>query len=194
MPILSITQIRDGFIHHQLQPIVGQPCYDSLRILKEQVNDNAGTVLSTGGNGLTGCLRVVLTPAEYAVVSATPFAVPAHPGAAPVFPDPSTAAKREDIRFEHNTDLKHFTEYNLTDAAIKAQIIAAVEPQYIAALRLPTTNFITCTSIDFLTYLFATYAVIGPGNSCRILSTCRSSTLASNPLLPFGPKSTQRST
>ena len=79
-----------------------------------------------------------------------------------MFPDPSSAAAREDIRFDHNTDLKHFTEFNLTDAAIKAQIIAAVEPQYIAALRLPTTNFITCTSIDFLTYLFATYAVIGP--------------------------------
>ena len=163
MPILSITQIRDGFIHHQLQPIVGPPCYASLKILKEQANDNAGTVFSTGGNGLTGCLRVVLTATEYADVSNTPFDIPVHPGLAPVFPPGNvTAAEREDIRADHNAKLKHFTEYNLVDAAIKAQIIAALEPQHIAALRLPTTNFITRTALDFLTYLFATYAIVGP--------------------------------
>jgi hypothetical protein len=162
MPILTVTQIKDGFIHQHLDRIVGLPCYSTLKILKEQVCDNAGTVFSTGGDGTTGCLRAALTAAQFALVSNTPFDVPVHPGA-PVFPDAQVAAQvREDIRTDHNVLLKHFVEFRTVDQILKAQIIAALEPQYVAALRLPTTNFITRTTLDFITHLMATYAVIGP--------------------------------
>jgi hypothetical protein len=48
------------------------------------------------------------------------------------------------------------------DQILKAQIIAALEPQYVAALRLSHHELHHPHHLDFITHLMATYAVIGP--------------------------------
>ena len=76
-----IDYINTDFEYPTLDKIHGQPTYTTLTNLKKQVKSNAESVTSDLDGG---CKRpfigLVLTPAEYAEVSATPYQIPVHPG------------------------------------------------------------------------------------------------------------------
>ena len=62
-------------------PIQGEPTYKSLKRLKNELQANASSVESDLGGGDHGYLGLVLTDAEYALISATPFVAPHYPAA-----------------------------------------------------------------------------------------------------------------
>ena len=63
-----------------LPRIHGKPDYSKLKVLKDLLKANAFRVSSNLGGGAHGHLGLVLTPVEYATVSATPYVCPPHPG------------------------------------------------------------------------------------------------------------------
>ena len=64
-----------------LPKIHGEPTYQNLKDLKDKLKTNATKIPSDLGGGGFGHLGLVLTPAEYANISNTPYARPQHPGA-----------------------------------------------------------------------------------------------------------------
>ena len=54
--------------------------FQNLKILKEEIKANATCIHSDLGGGAHGHLGLVLTPAEYANVSAVPYQQHVHPG------------------------------------------------------------------------------------------------------------------
>ena len=76
----------------QLDKVHGEPSYTALKRLKKQLKANAITVVSDLGGGHYGHLGLVLTPAEYQLISNVPYERPVHPGPL-VIPHRSTQAQ-----------------------------------------------------------------------------------------------------
>ena len=79
------------FAFPNLTPISGEPTADNLITLKNEIKANASSVASNLGGGLYGHLGLVLNPASYALVSNTPFVIPAHPSVLVVPPGTTSA-------------------------------------------------------------------------------------------------------
>lgn len=80
--------------------IHGEPQFDSVQTLKDQLKTNSQTVVSDLGGGAHGHLGLVLPPPEYALVSQVPYVFPAHPGALQI---PAGTAQHEAIRLREST-------------------------------------------------------------------------------------------
>ena len=79
-----MTEQKQDFVtlfeYPTLPKIHGEPDYPQLKDLKDKLKTNATKITSDLGGGGHGHLGLVLTPAEYATVSAVPYVEPAHPG------------------------------------------------------------------------------------------------------------------
>ena len=64
------------FDYKKLTPIHGEPTFQILKGLKDELRANAASVHSNLGRGLYGHLGLVLSPAEYANVSIQPYVHP----------------------------------------------------------------------------------------------------------------------
>ena len=78
----GVKALLEGF-PNQPTKIIGKPTYHSLYELKRAVKANASSVSCSLGGGSHGYLGAVLTPAEYALITATAFVLPVHPGVPP---------------------------------------------------------------------------------------------------------------
>jgi hypothetical protein len=76
----SVEKVKDTFAFLSIEPIVGQPTYDSIRALHKKVNANAASVNSHLGNGRLGLLYLTVTPAVYRTLSDREFHPPQNPG------------------------------------------------------------------------------------------------------------------
>ena len=148
------------FDYPTLTKIHGAPTYKSLMVLKKELQANARSVGSNLGGGAHGNLGLVLTPAEYAVHSDTPYQLPA-------FPDPlviqrnsdAAAAVRQNNAYEERIRL--FREVNDLRQALIRQIVNAIEKPYLDELR-DDTNTITMSIPEILSYLFENFADVDP--------------------------------
>ena len=77
--IPSVEDFTNAFPNH-LTPIVGEPTYQTLKELKDQLKANAASIPTTLGGGNHGYLGLILSPAAYATISPTAFVEPAYPG------------------------------------------------------------------------------------------------------------------
>ena len=75
-----INYINTSFKKHILDKIHGQPTFLTLNRLKKQLKANAQSITSDLGGGADGHLGLVLFPAEYTMVSDTPYEMHTHPG------------------------------------------------------------------------------------------------------------------
>ena len=76
----NIDYINTTFEYPVLTKIQGQPDFQSLKTIKDELKANATTVPTDLGGGANGHLGLVLTPAEYANVNPINYVRPAHPG------------------------------------------------------------------------------------------------------------------
>jgi hypothetical protein len=154
------STITDHFPHKHVTPIVGQPTYETLRELHLKLNENAVKVHSNLGNGALGYLGVTVSPAIYDTLSATPFVTPVNPGNAPVFPEGAQGPQITNIRTVFTDATTAFNRYNAVCNAISALIVEAIDPMYLATLRLPYVGLGTRTPLELLAHLYANYAKI----------------------------------
>ena len=75
----NTTSYRSVFTHEDCTKIHGEPTFQSLKLLSLELKTNARSVHSNLGGRSHGHLGIVLTPAQYALISATPFVIPAYP-------------------------------------------------------------------------------------------------------------------
>ena len=74
-----VDYIKTHFEYPELTKVHKSPTYDTLKKIKDELKTNASRVTSDLGGGGHGHLGLLLTPAEYALVSATPYVRPVHP-------------------------------------------------------------------------------------------------------------------
>jgi hypothetical protein len=160
MSTSDANKIRDNFPHKSIPPIVGQPTYETIKELHLKLNENAVKVHSNLGNGLLGYLGVTVTPAIFNTLSNTPFIIPLNPGIAPTFPDGATGPQIANIRQVFKEDFDAFNKYVNVCNAISALIIEAIDPVYLATLRLPYVGIGTRTPLEILAHLYTNYANI----------------------------------
>ena len=142
-----------------LDRIHGEPTYEGLKRMKKQLKANAQSVPSILGGGQFGLLGLVLTPAEYQVISNVAFVEPARPAALQI---PPFTAQHDAIRLrgEHEEDMDTYRDCIAVKKALIKQIVAAVDTEYLKELRDPTTNSITLHVYEVLEHLFTTYGQV----------------------------------
>ena len=145
------------FEHKDLTKIHGEPTYDTIKLLHDQIKANAASVRSSLGGGLYGHLGLVLSPTEYAMVSNTPFDRPNHPGVL-VIPQGTLLHAANTMKEAHAEALRLFNEVLGVDNALRQQIVGAIEPKYLKSLRNVHTKSITMPVYDiFVRHLYPIY-------------------------------------
>jgi hypothetical protein len=162
MSTSSAINYRETFFEFPtLTSIHGEPTYESLKTLQEELKANAQAVYSSLGGGAHGHLGLVLAPAQYALLSNVPFERPVHPGPL-VIPPGTTNHMSTTMKEQHNEQVRMFREVMGVEKALRQQIVAAVEGDFLAALRNRHSNAITDSISDVLAYLFNTYGKVNP--------------------------------
>jgi hypothetical protein len=81
MSSIQAVNYRDNlFVKPDLTRIPGQPDYESLYLLNTDLRANAFSVHSNIGGGAYGHLGLVMTDAQYHIVTPVPYQRPEHPG------------------------------------------------------------------------------------------------------------------
>lgn len=158
----TVPNYRDTlFEYSDLSPIVGEPTYESLRVLLNQIKANARSIHTTLGGGQHGHLGLVLTPQQYALLTPQPYVRPPRPPplVIPAFQLPHVV-QTEQAR--HAEQVRLFNECNNVEQALRQQIVKAVGDAYLTALRNRQTNTIDGTIPVILDYLFSNHGRVTP--------------------------------
>ena len=89
------------FEHKSPTKIRGEPTFDTLTTLYNEIKVNAQQVPSNNGGGNYGHLGLVITANDYQLLSLTPFVRPHNPGRFTIPPNQQLTA--DDINILHDT-------------------------------------------------------------------------------------------
>lgn len=149
------------FAHRELTRIIGEPSLASLLTIRQEIKANAQTVHSSLGGGAHGHLGLVLTQQVYATIpGGEDYIRPNLPVLEVLQAD--TQFILAEKRHQFAIDMQSFRETNAVERAIIQQIITAVEPKYLKAIKSKATGNITKTIPQILLHLFDTYGDITP--------------------------------
>ena len=142
-----------------LDKIHGPPTFRTLQTMRKQLKANCQTVISDLGGGRHGLLGLLLSPAEYALLSNVAFLRPQHPGQLQI---PAGTPQHEAIRLreEHRENIRIFRETLDVETVLIKQVVSAIDPDYLKELRDPVTDKINVTIAEVLDHLFATYGLV----------------------------------
>lgn len=117
--ISAVDKVKVSFPFLSVEPIIGQPTYDSIRELNKKLNANAASVYSHLGNGKLGLLYLTVTPEVYNTLSDVPFEVPTNPGPTVEYPGNGTQFQILAAEKLHDEKRKLFNQYDACDRALK---------------------------------------------------------------------------
>jgi hypothetical protein len=90
------------FPHPDLAIIIGKPTYATVRKLQKELYANSQAIPSTLGGGQNGHLALVMTDAEYLIISAETYDKPVHPGTQPAHQGGATSAQMTEANRLHD--------------------------------------------------------------------------------------------
>jgi hypothetical protein len=160
---LTASVITASFPTIKLTPIStasSPPTYATLRAAQTQLNANAASIPSHGGDGLHGHVCLALSIADYAILSAIPFIPPVNPPPIGEHPAGLTAHQISELNRIHTSACSIFRTYNEVDKALRTQVIAAVADHYIEDLYDPTLGYGHVSCLTILTHLWANHGKI----------------------------------
>lgn len=149
----QVVDIIVGFPIPTLTRIIGKPANDSLKLLVKQLLQNAASVETVLGGGTLGHTGLVVDRATYLLRSATPFVTPPNPGLSPIIPARATPATIHTVTNQHEALYYTYRLCRNVAAALRQQIIQAVEPQYLDNLADEHTGFEAVTPLQMIEYL-----------------------------------------
>jgi hypothetical protein len=137
---ISTVNYREIFFEHpELTKIIGVPTYNTLHKLNQEIKSNAISVHSNLGGGQHGHLGLVVSPTAYVILSNTPYHCPDLPEELEI-PAGGTRHAQDLLERTHKEGLRLFHEVRGIERALTQQIVTAVNPQYIAAMRNRSTD------------------------------------------------------
>ena len=157
----SVEDVTNAF-PTAITKITGEPNYESLKILKDELKANAASIPTTLGSGTHGYLGLILSPATYATVAATQFIEPIYPGQHPNVPAGTSASNTSTIVRRHTEDLCQWREFKNVITALKNQLLSALDDIYIRALKDRHVGYMNQSIRAILQHLFDNYDNITP--------------------------------
>ena len=142
--------------------ITGEPNYEGLKNLKDQLEANVTSIPTTLGGGTHGYLGLILSPATYATIAATQFIEPIYPGQHPNIPAGTSATNTSTIVRRHTEDLCQWREFKNFNTVLKNQLISALDDIYIRALKDCHVGYMNQSIRSILQHLFDNYGNITP--------------------------------
>ena len=106
----TVEKVKDTFPFLSVEPIVGQPTYDSIRALQKKLNANAASVVSHLGNGRLGLLCLTVTLEVYCTLSDQEFVPPRNPGPTADIPENGTQYQIQAAEKLHQQKIKLFSQ------------------------------------------------------------------------------------
>ena len=79
MTQIDIDFVKTKFEYPELTKIHGRPTYESLKIIKDELKTNAGSITSSLAGGTSGHLGIVLTLPEMTLVTPVLYVRPLQP-------------------------------------------------------------------------------------------------------------------
>ena len=140
------------FERDNLTPIRGKPTIKTPHKLWNEIKANAKSVYSNIGEETHGHLGLVLTDAQYAIISPTTFFLPTHLGT-PIISYGTTTHTNSNMRIVHTKKVRLFREVMGVEQALARQIVFSVEEAYLANICNRTTNSINDTVAGVLAHL-----------------------------------------
>jgi hypothetical protein len=157
----GINYRENYFEFPELTKIHGEPASESLYKLRNELKADAQSVYSNLSDGAHGHLALVITAAQYALLTNQPCVRPAHPGAL-VIAAGTTGPMITTLKDAHNEQLRLFREVEGVEKALIQQIVKAIKPTYLASLRDRNSNSLRGTVNDVLAHMQTTYGRISP--------------------------------
>ena len=155
----ATTDYRETlFESKDINKIVGEPDFESLKRLYDQLKINAQCVPSTLGGGAHGHLGLVLSAVEYQLVTLQPFIRPLDPG--PFQLPQGVNVTTEQIRLlkdEHRELREQYEKVLNVEAALKKIIHKTIAEDYLLEIRNPITKRLEGTIPTIMAKLFASY-------------------------------------
>ena len=156
--IKTVEKFIETFPIPTLTRITGQPTYEQVKYLNEELNANATSIVTTKGGGAHGHLALTVSPTTYATLSQTPFISPVlHP---PVNPEGITGPHIANANKLYEEQKVEFHSYVNLQNALKKQLIASVDPLFLQMIQQKYIGFANRTILDILRHLYDTYADI----------------------------------
>ena len=155
----AVNCVKTYFKHLMLTHIQGEQEYPILKVLKNETKANESKVASNLGGGSHGHLGLVLTPAEYAMISAVPYVRPLHPGPLTI-PTGTTNHEANRLTLAHTEAIRVFRETVEIEKALLNLICAAIDDTYYKERIIPHTNTVIELLSLFITWLFTSYGDI----------------------------------
>jgi hypothetical protein len=137
----AINKIVSNFPHPHLDPIVGQPSYETVHQLHLQLNLNAASIHSNLSDGELGVLQVTVLIKVYDTLSTAPFV---------------ESATITELNCAHDATTYLFNQYDSTDKALTQQIIGAIDATHLKTLRSKYSGFQNPSTRDILDHLYST--------------------------------------
>jgi hypothetical protein len=125
---------------------------------------NAASLATTSGGGAHGHIGIIMLPALYTTLTATPYTAPLDPGVLPTIPANTTVAAREQLCLEHKEVRRVYGNHVNMDDALKGQVIDTVHDTYICEMRNKYTGYLGITTRDLLDHLLDRYGKITPAD------------------------------
>lgn len=158
----TVNYIETYFEYKELTKIHGEPTFETIKALHNQLKANASSVPSNLGGGQFGHLGLVLTPQQYALISDTAFERPNHPGQVE-YTRNATGPQIAATDAQHAEEIRVFREVLGVEAALRQQLVGAIEDKYLMAIRNRNTNAIVMPVHDIImTHLYPNYGDIDP--------------------------------
>ena len=142
--------------------ITGEPNYESLKHLTDQLKANAASIPTTLGGGNHGYLGLILSPAAYTTITATQFIEPICPGQHPNIPAGTSAANTSTLVRRHTEDLHQWREFKNVNTALQNQLLTAIDDIYVRALKDRHVGYMNQSIRTILQHLFDNYGNITP--------------------------------
>ena len=163
-----VTNYRTEYFEKtDLTPIRGEPDFECLNRLKNELKRNAQSVPCELGGGNHGFLGLVLTPAEYAtIVPTNPFVPQPHPGTLNI-PAGTTGVQARVLESNYNNRMKLYEQCVAMEQALKQQLTKAIDDEWLEPLRNAVTDSIDQVIPTILTFLFAEHGDVSPASLSR---------------------------
>lgn len=161
LPAPTVDQITNAFPTPILPKIGGEPTREPILNIHRLLCQNASAIPTSLGGGNHGHLALTLNNAEYQFRTGNAFVAPVNPGdfAPPIplgFNQQMAQQHLEQWRQQH----RQYHTYNNCHKALKIQLAAAIEAEYLAAIKNDLIGFEGVSLLAMLAHLYDTYGDI----------------------------------
>jgi hypothetical protein len=161
MVFSGINYRETYFEFPELTKLHGEPTSESLFKLRNELKANAQAVYSNLSDGNHGHLALVLSDAQYAILTQQAFVRPVFPGPLAI-PAGTTAPMATVMKEAHQEAIRIFREVQGVEKALIQQIVQAVESDYLSAIRDRASNSLRGTVYEILSHLQDSYGRVSP--------------------------------